>query len=230
MSDSVALTEGRGGILAVKAGMTQVYNKAKERIPVTVLDLSPNVITGIRTKEKHGYQAVQVGFLERKKPKSKSLAGQTKGLNKNFHHSQEIRVPAGAKLEGVEIGKILSPDFLKPGDLVDVTSVSKGKGFQGVMKRHNYAGGFATHGASLVHRNGGSIGNRADPGKVFKNRPMAGHMGHEQVTAQNLMVVSVDAEKRLLVLRGAVPGPKTSIVTVRKAIKIRKIASKSKSE
>lgn len=226
---TVALTQGRGGILGVKAGMTQVYNEAKERVPVTVIDLPPAVITAVKQgeKEKKGYVAVQVGFLDRKKPKNKAQAGHTKAVGKNFHHVAEIRLPADAKLEGVAIGAVLSPEFLKAGDLVDVTSVSKGKGFQGVMKRHNFAGGFKSHGASVVHRSGGSIGNRADPGKVFKNRKMAGHMGHERVTTQNLEVVSVDAEKRLLVLKGAVPGPRTAIVTIRKAIKGQKKAAKA---
>jgi large subunit ribosomal protein L3 len=220
-SGSVALNFGRGGILGVKAGMTTVYNEAKERVPVTVVDLQPCVVTQLRTKEKNGYQAVQVGYLSRKKPKNKAETGRLKALNgaKGFYHYAEVRLPESAKLEGVAVGAVLSPDFLKAGDFVDVTSVSKGKGFQGVMKRHNFSGGFKTHGASVCHRSPGSIGNRADPGRVYKGRKMAGRMGHKRVTVQNLQVVSVDAAKNLLVLKGAVPGPRSSILTIRRAVK-----------
>jgi len=186
----VALATQRGGVLGIKAGMTQVYGENGDALAVTVIDLKPTVITQVKTQEKNGYEAIQVGFLEKKaKAANKPEQGHAKAAG--FYHSQEFRLAKGEKLDGLTAGKILSADFVKAGDLVDVTSESKGKGFQGVMKRYNYAGGYKTHGASLVHRSIGSIGNRADPGRVFPGKKMAGHMGHEQVTVQNLVIVTI---------------------------------------
>lgn len=220
-SASVALTAGLGGILGVKAGMTQVYTDDGRMQAVTVIDLRPAVITQIKTKEKDGYQAVQVGFLEKKaKRLTKPEAGHVKASGgKGFLHYQEFRLPADASLDGFKVGMVLSPEFLQDGDLVDLGATSKGKGFQGTMKRHNFAGGPASHGASVVHRMPGSIGNRADPSKVFKGKKMAGQMGNERVTVQNVKVVRVDAEKRLLLVHGSVPGPKSGVVTIRRAVK-----------
>lgn len=217
----VALATQRGGVLGIKAGMTQVYNDNGDSVAVTVIDLKPAVITQVKTKEKNGYQAVQVGFLEKKaKSSSKSEQGHVKATGvAGFHHYQEFRFAENETLDGLTVGKVISAEFVKAGDLVDVTAESKGKGFQGVMKRYNFAGGFKTHGASLVHRSLGSIGNRADPGRVFPNKKMAGHMGHEQVTVQNVRVVAVDVENQLLLVHGSVPGPRSGIVTVRKAVK-----------
>lgn len=215
-SKSVSLG-GRGGILGLKAGMTHVYDEEGHLIPVTVIDFKPNVITQIKTKEKDGYTAVQVGLMERKKTGIKSELGHIKNVSKTgFSHYQEFRTD---KVDGITVGQVLSLDFLKPGDRVDVSATTKGKGFQGVMKRHNFGGGPKTHGASLVHRAGGSIGNRATPGRVFKNRKMAGHMGHQKFTVQNLEVISVDNVNNLLAVRGAVPGSKSGVLTVRKAVK-----------
>jgi large subunit ribosomal protein L3 len=220
----VALTNKRGGVLGIKAGMTQVFSENGDAVAVTVIDLKPTVITQVKTNEKNGYQAVQVGMLEKKaKSATKPEQGHAKAAGATgFYHYQEFRLEDGAKLDGLTVGKVLSAEFLKPGDLVDLTAESKGKGFQGVMKRYNYAGGFKTHGASLVHRSLGSIGNRADPGRVFPGKKMAGHMGHEQVTVQNLVVVSVDIENQLLLVHGSVPGPRSGIVTIRKAVKTSK--------
>jgi large subunit ribosomal protein L3 len=217
----VALATQRGGVLGIKAGMTQVYGENGDALAVTVIDLKPTVITQVKTQEKNGYEAIQVGFLEKKaKAANKPEQGHAKAIGAaGFYHYQEFRLAKGEKLDGLTAGKILSADFVKAGDLVDVTSESKGKGFQGVMKRYNYAGGYKTHGASLVHRSIGSIGNRADPGRVFPGKKMAGHMGHEQVTVQNLVVVAVDVENQLLLVHGSVPGPRSSIVTIRKAVK-----------
>jgi large subunit ribosomal protein L3 len=188
---------------------------------VTVIDLKPNVITQVKTKDKNGYEAIQIGFLEKKaKSATKAEQGHAKASGQTgFYHYQEFRFAEGEKLDGLTVGKVLSAEFVKPGDFVDLTSMSKGKGYQGVMKRYNYAGGFKSHGASLVHRSLGSIGNRADPGRVFPGKKMAGHMGHEQVTVQNVQVVRVDTENQLLLVHGSVPGPRSGIVTVRKAIK-----------
>lgn len=219
--EQVALTQGLGGILGMKAGMTQVYNDDGDSIAVTVIDLKPSVITQVKTKEKNGYQAVQVGFLEKKaKAANKPEQGHAKAAGSSgFYHYQEFRLADNAKLEGLTVGKSLSAEFVKPGDFVDLIAVSKGKGYQGGMKRYHMAGGFKTHGASLSHRSLGSIGNRADPAKCFKNKKMPGHMGNEQVTVQNVRVVRVDVENQLLLVHGSVPGPKSGIVTVRRAIK-----------
>jgi large subunit ribosomal protein L3 len=219
--EKVALTQGRGGVLGVKAGMTQVYTDDGDSVAVTVIDLKPTVITQVKTTEKNGYQAIQVGFLEKKaKSASKPEQGQNKAAGAaGFYHYQEFRLASNDKLDGLTTGKVLSAEFLKPGDLVDLTAMSKGKGYQGGMKRYHMAGGFKTHGASVSHRSLGSIGNRADPGKCWKNKKMPGHMGHQKVTIQNVRVVRVDVENQLLLVHGSVPGPKTGIVTVQRAIK-----------
>lgn len=220
-SGAVALTQGRGGILGIKAGMTQVYNENGDSIAVTVIDLKPCTITQVKTKEKNGYQAIQVGILEKKKSKvTKSQAGHAKASGKDgFYHYEEFRLSETAKMDGLVVGKILSPEFVKPGEFVDITAMSKGKGFQGGMKRYHMAGGFKTHGASVSHRSLGSIGNRADPGKCFKNKKMPGHMGHVKSTIQNVQVVKVDAAGQFLLVHGSVPGPRSGIVTVMRAVK-----------
>jgi len=217
----VALSAGRGGILGIKAGMTQVFTENGDNMAVTVIDLRPNVVTQLKTKEKDGYQAVQVGMLERKAGKaSKPEGGHAKASQSNgFYYFQEFRLNDGDKLDGVAVGSELSTDFIKAGDYVDLRSISKGKGFQGGMKRFHMAGGPRSHGASVSHRSLGSIGNRADPAKCFKNKKMAGQMGRVWVTVQNVKVVSVDAENGLLLVHGSVPGPKSSVVAVRKAVK-----------
>lgn len=219
--ESVALAMGTGGILGIKAGMTQVYTEAGELVAVTVIDLKPCVITQVKTKAKDGYNAVQVGFVE-KKAKSANLAekGRVKALGVGgFYHYQEIRLSEDAKMDGLSVGKVLSPDFIKSGDLVDLSGRSKGKGFQGGMKRFHMAGGYKTHGASVCHRSLGSIGNRADPGKTFKNKKMPGQMGFVKATVQNVPVIRVDGSEGVLLVHGSVPGPKSGIVTIRKAVK-----------
>src|ERR1700746_2959901 len=228
--EQIALTCARGGILGVKAGMTQIFTEDGDSVAVTVIDLKPSVITQVRTKEKDGYLAVQVGFLE-KKAKSATKAEQghaKKSGSTGFYHYQEFRFDDKASLDGFTVGKTLSAEFVKPGDLVDLTSVSKGKGFQGVMKRYHYAGGFKSHGASVCHRQIGSIGNRADPGRVFPGKKMNRHMGHVQTTVQNVKVVRVDTENQLLLVHGSVPGPRTGIVTIQRAIKAVKRAADKK--
>lgn len=219
--ERVALTQGRGGLLGVKAGMTQVYNENGDAIAVTVIDLKPTVITQVKTQEKNGYQAIQVGFLEKKaKAATKPEQGHVKAAGTTgFYHYQEFRIKDHEKLDGLTVGKVLSPEFVKPGDLVDLTAVSKGKGFQGGVKRYHMAGGYKSHGASLSHRQLGSIGNRADPAKCFKNKKMAGQMGNEQVTVQNVRVIRVDLENQLLLVHGSVPGPRSGIVTIRRTVK-----------
>lgn len=219
--ERAVLAHGRGGILGVKAGMTQVYDESGDSLAVTVIQMRPTVITQIKSKEKNGYQAVQVGFLDKKaKASTKPEQGHAKKSGfSGFYHYQEFRFDDTAKLDGLKVGQQLSMEFLKAGDWVDLTSRSKGKGFQGGVKRFHMAGGPKSHGASLAHRQLGSIGNRADPGKTFKNKKMAGHMGHEQVTVQNVRVVRVDLENQLLLVHGSVPGPRSGIVTIRRAVK-----------
>lgn len=219
--EHVALTQGRGGILGVKAGMTQIYTEQGDALAVTVIDLKPTLITQIKSADKNGYTAVQVGILPKKaKSSTKAEQGHAKAAGTTgFYHLQEIRLPADSKLDGLTVGKVLSPEFLKPGDLVDLTAMSKGKGFQGGMKRFHMAGGYKSHGASVSHRQLGSIGNRADPAKCFKNKKMAGQMGHERITVQNVRVARVDLENQLLLVHGSVPGPRSGVVTVRKAAK-----------
>ncbi len=219
--ESVALTQGRGGVLGVKAGMTQVYNDDGELIAVTVIDLKPAVITQVKTKEANGYNAIQVGLLEKAaKRATRAEHGHAKKVGaEGFYHYQEFRLGADAKMDGLAAGKVLSPEFVKEGDFVDLTATSKGKGYQGGMKRFHMAGGFKSHGASLSHRSLGSIGNRADPAKCFKNKKMPGQMGNERTTVQNVRVVKVDAANQVLLVHGSVPGPKSGIVTIRRTVK-----------
>jgi large subunit ribosomal protein L3 len=217
----VQLTTARGGILGIKAGMTQVYTENGDSLAVTVIDLKPAVITQVKTKETDGYQGVQIGFLEKKaKSATKPEQGHVKKSGATgFYHYQEFRFAATESLDGLTVGKALSAEFVKPGDLVDLTAVSKGKGFQGGMKRFHMAGGHKTHGCSVSHRSLGSIGQRADPGKCFKGIKMPGQMGNVQKTVQNVRVISVDVENQLLLVHGSVPGPRSGIVTVQRAVK-----------
>ncbi len=219
--ESVTLTQGRGGVLGVKAGMTQVYGSDGELIAVTVIDLKPTVITQVKTTALNGYNAIQVGLLDKRAGlATRPEAGHAKKVGATgFYHYQEFRLPADAKMEGLTAGKALSADFVKEGDLVDLTSVSKGKGFQGGMKRYHMAGGYKTHGASLVHRSIGSIGNRADPGKTFKNKKMPGQMGNARTTVQNVRVVKVDLENQTMLVHGSVPGSKSAVVTIVRTVK-----------
>lgn len=213
-------TGGRGGMLVVKAGMTNIFDKNGDVIPVTVLDLVPNHVTQVKPADSKGNVGIQVGILEKKPSRAtKAAIGHAKKAGVPLCSIyREMRVPA-AQAAGVAPGQVLSGDFFKAGDLVDVAGISKGKGFQGVMKRYNFAGGYKTHGASLVHRSLGSIGNRADPGRVFKGKKMGGHMGHRKVTLQNLEIVRVDGKNGLILVRGNVPGPKSGVVELRKAVK-----------
>lgn len=215
------LSAGLGGIIGVKAGMTQVYAEDGRSLAVTVVEVKPNYVTQVKKSEKHGYSAVQVGFLPKKENRvNKAETGHFKKSGQpGFYHAQEFRFDNDAAIENLAEGNVLSPDFIKAGDLVDVSAVSKGKGFQGVMKRYHYHGGNKTHGASVSHRSIGSIGMRAEPGKVFKGKPMPGHMGHTKVSIQNVKVVKVDSDSGIVLLHGSVPGPKSGIVTIRKAVK-----------
>jgi large subunit ribosomal protein L3 len=221
-SKSIKLDQGRGGLFGIKAGMTQVYDADGGLIAVTVIDLRPNVITQVKTNAKEGYNALQVGVLEKKaKNTTKPELGHFKkaGVTGGFYYTKEFRLPKTAKLDAFTVGAELSPEFVKEGDLVDLISISKGKGFQGGVKRYHMAGSAATHGNSVTTRSIGSIGNRADPAKCFKNKKMPGQMGNEQITVQNVKVIKVDTENGILLVHGSVPGSKSSVVTIRKSVK-----------
>jgi len=204
------------GLLGQKIGMTSVYDANGRMRPVTVIAAGDNVLLRRVTAENDGYSAVKVGFDPQKESRvNKAELGEFKKAGveaKKF--VREFRLQADAP-EG-EIN--LSITQFQPGDFVVVIGRSKGKGFQGVMKKHNFAGQGAAHG-SKTHRRNGAIGNRSTPGRIWKNMGMPGHMGDERVTVQNLRVLQVDTERNLLVLRGAVPGPANGLVTVRKAVK-----------
>ena len=211
----------RTGLLAKKLGMTRVFNEDGEHVPVTVLALDDVQVTGVRTKDKDGYDAVQVGSGKAKvKNVSKAMRGvYAQAKIEPKMKLVEFRVSGGAM---PEIGSPIKADHFKPGQFVDVTATSIGKGFAGVMKRYKFGGLRATHGVSISHRSHGSTGGRQDPGRVFKNKKMAGHMGDRRVTTLNLEVVAIDAEQGVVMVKGAVPGAEGGYVMVRDAIKNKK--------
>ncbi|MDA3958458.1 50S ribosomal protein L3 [Oceanispirochaeta sp.] len=203
------------GLIGKKAGMTQVFDSEGKLTPVTVIKVEPNVVVANRTVESDGYSAVVLGAVEMKSSHvSKPYAGQFKDDTTPKKHVMELR---DFERE-CNVGDSFGVELLEEFSFVDVIGTSKGKGFQGVMKRHNFSGGRATHG-SKFHRVGGSTGMAAYPSKVIKGTKMAGRMGGERKTIQNLEVVKVDAEKKVVLVKGAVPGTKDSVVLVRKAKK-----------
>ena len=206
------------GILGEKLGMTQVWDENNRVVPVTVVKAGANVVTQVRTNDTDGYEAVQIAFGEIDPRKvNKPLKGHfAKADVTPRRHLVEIRT---ADASEYTLGQELNADTFEAGLKVDVTGKSKGKGFAGVMKRHNFAGLGAGHGTQRKHRSPGSIGGCATPGRVFKGLRMAGRMGNERVTTQNLTVHAVDAEKGLLLIKGAVPGPNGGLVLVRTAAK-----------
>jgi large subunit ribosomal protein L3 len=210
--------QGRTGLIARKLGMTRLFNDDGSTVPVTVLHLDDVRVVSNRTEEKDQYTAVQLG-IGRAKPKNvpKPQKGHfAKAGVEAPRKLVEFRVPAEAL---VAPGTKLSVEHFVKGQKVDVTGVTVGKGFAGGMKRWNFAGLEASHGVSISHRSLGSTGNRQDPGKTFKNKKMAGHLGVERVTTQNLVVAGHDAERGLLLIKGAIPGPKGGYVLVRDAVK-----------
>jgi large subunit ribosomal protein L3 len=195
--------------------MTQMFDDDGLARPVTVVEAGPCVVTQIRTEEKDGYQAVQLGFGIARKLK-KPQQGHVKASG---HQVKTLRELKADDYSGIEIGQVFKADTFSVGDVVDVTGTSKGRGFQGGMKRHGFSGGPATHGQSDRARAPGSIGSSATPGRVFKGMKMAGHMGDERVTVQNLKVLRVDAERNLLLIEGSVPGAKNGTLLIRQAVK-----------
>ena len=200
------------GILGRKLGMTQRFSEDGTLHAVTVIEGGPCTVTQVKTLEKDGYQAVQLGFGETKRV-SKPELGHLKTLGP-FRYLREFKVE---DLEGIEHGAQVDVGIFNPGDKVDVVGISKGKGFAGVVKRHHFSGGPKSHGQSDRHRAPGSIGAGTTPGRVLKGQRMAGHMGNHKVTARNLTVMEADPERGLLLLKGAVPGALTSLVLVKRA-------------
>jgi large subunit ribosomal protein L3 len=210
------------GLVGRKRGMTRVFTDAGETVPVTVIEALPNRVTQIKTADDDGYRAVQVSFGTRRASRvSKAVAG---------HYAKANVAPGEALVEfrldgneGADLksGAELKVDMFTAGQVVDVTGTTMGKGYAGVMKRHNFAGGMATHGASVSHRVPGSIGQRQTPGRVFQGKRMSGHMGVMRRTTENLKVVEVDAERNLLLIRGAVPGTEGGTVVVRPSVKVK---------
>ena len=206
------------GILGTKLGMTQVWDENGRAVPVTVVQAGPNVVTQVRKPDVDGYSAVQLGFGDIK------LKNVTKPLQGHFEkagvaprrHLVELRTADAADYD---LGQTVEATIFETGQIVDVTGTTKGKGFAGVMKRHGFGGLPASHGAHKVHRAPGSIGGCATPGRVFKGMRMAGRMGHNRHTTQNLRIQAVDAERGLLLIVGAIPGPKNGLVLVRTAVK-----------
>ena len=202
-------------ILAKKVGMTQIFNEAGELVPVTVLQAGPCVVTQVKTTENDGYEAVQVGFEDiREKLVNKPVKGMFDKAGVSYK-----RYVREFKLEGeYSVKDEIKVDVFEAGDKIDATAIAKGKGFQGAIKRHGQSRGPMAHG-SKYHRHAGSNGSCSTPSRVFKGKKMPGHMGGKKVTTQNLEVVRVDAEKNLLLVKGAVPGPKKSLVTIKESLK-----------
>ena len=220
-------------ILATKVGMTQIFNADGVLVPVTVLEAGPCVVTQIKTVENDGYSAVQVGFGDKKEKvvekdaNGKKSVAHRHGVNKaQMGHFKKAGVSGKRfvrefKFENADeynLADEIKADIFAEGDKVDVTAISKGKGFQGAIKRHGQHTGPKTHG-SKYHRHAGSNGMASDPSKVMKGKKMPGHMGHVQVTIQNLEVVKIDAENNVILVKGSVPGPKKSLVTLKTTVK-----------
>ena len=208
----------RSGVIAQKVGMTRVFTDAGEQVPVTVLKMDNCQVVAQRTVEKNGYSALQLGVGMRKvRNTPRALRGHFAAAS--VEPKRELAEFRVSPENMIEVGAELTADHFIVGQFVDVTGTSQGKGFQGVIKRHNFGGGRATHGNSVSHRTHGSTGQRQDPGKVFKGKKMAGHMGDERVTTQNLKIVKTDADRGLIMVEGAVPGARGGWILVRDAVK-----------
>jgi large subunit ribosomal protein L3 len=204
------------GILGRKIGMTQVFAENGDLIPVTVIEATPNVVLQKKTMEKDGYEAIQLGFedLSEKRANKPQIGHAAKANTAPKRFIREIR---GANVDEYEVGQEVKVDIFAEGDIVDVTGISKGKGFQGAIKRHGQSRGPMAHG-SRYHRRPGSMGAIA-PNRVFKSKELPGRMGGERVTIQNLKIVKVDPERNLLLIKGNVPGPRKGLVIVKSAVK-----------
>lgn len=206
------------GLLGRKLGMTQIFDETGVVHPVTVVEAGPCVVTQVKTPEKDGYSAIQLGFgLDKRLTKPEQGHRQPSGFM-----SRTLREVKADDVSEFTVGQVLKADLFAAGDVIDVTGISKGRGFQGGVKRHGFHGGPKTHGQSDRHRAPGSIGSSATPGRVFKGLRMAGHMGDDRVTIQNLRVIRVDTERNLLMIEGSVPGANKGVVVIRRAVKAKK--------
>ena len=204
-------------ILATKVGMTQIFNEDGVLIPVTVLQAGPCVVTQVKTEDNDGYKAVQVGFVDkREKLINKPMKGHFDKAGVSY--KRYVREFKFENAEEYAVAQEIKADIFTAGDKIDATAISKGKGFQGAIKKNGQHRGPMAHG-SKFHRHQGSNGACSDPSKVFKGKGMPGHMGHKQITVQNLEIVKVDVENNLLLVKGAVPGPKKALVTVKETVK-----------
>ena len=206
------------GLLGRKVGMTQIFTEDGLSVPVTVLEVGPCVVTQVKTVEKDGVRSVQLGFGHKKRLKEPER-GHRQASGYMSRTLREVKADDAAEFT---VGQVIKADAFSEGELVDVIGTSKGKGFAGGMKRHGFSGGPKTHGQSDRARAPGSIGSSATPGRVFKGLRMAGRMGNDRVTVQNLRVLRVDAERNLLLIEGSVPGPNEGVVIVQRAVKARK--------
>ncbi len=205
------------GLIGKKIGMTQIFDEAGKVVPVTVVEAGPCVVTQLKTADNDGYSAVQLGFGDiSPKHVNKPMTGHFKKNDLPFKRTlKEFRLDNAE----MKVGDILKADVFAAGDIVDVSGTSKGKGFQGAIKRHNQHRLKETHGSGPVARQAGSMGACSSPSRIFKGKGMAGHMGAEKVTVQNLVIVKIDTENNLIAIKGAVPGPKGGVVCITDAVK-----------
>lgn len=206
------------GLIGKKIGMTQIFDEAGKVVPVTVIEAGPCVVTQLKTAENDGYEAVQLGFGDvSPKHTNKPMTGHFKKNDLPFKRTlKEFRLD---DISNVNVGDVLKADVFAAGDVIDVSGVSKGKGFQGAIKRHNQHRLKETHGTGPVVRQAGSMGACSSPSRIFKGKGMAGHMGAGNVTVQNLVIVKIDAENNLIAIKGAIPGPKGGVVCITDAVK-----------
>ena len=206
------------GLIGKKIGMTQIFDEAGKVVPVTVIEAGPCVVTQLKTAENDGYEAVQLGFGDLSpKHVNKPMTGHFEKNDLPFKRTlKEFRLD---DISNVNVGDVLKADVFAAGDVIDVSGVSKGKGFQGAIKRHNQHRLKETHGTGPVVRQAGSMGACSSPSRIFKGKGMAGHMGAENVTVQNLVIVKIDAENNLIAIKGAIPGPKGGVVCITDAVK-----------
>jgi large subunit ribosomal protein L3 len=205
------------GLIGKKVGMTQIFSEAGKVIPVTVVEAGPCVVVQAKTEENDGYTALQLGFGDIS-PKAVNKPGQGHFKKNDLPFKRYLRE---FKLEGTEhnVGDILKADVFAEGDVIDISGISKGKGFQGSIKRHHNSRGRESHGGGPTHRHAGSMGANSSPSRIFKGKKLPGHMGAERITVQNLTVVKVDTENNLIAIRGAIPGPKGGVVYITDAVK-----------
>jgi len=213
----------RAGIIGKKIGSTSFFNDNGTLVPVTLIKIDECVVSGVKTKERDGYFAIQLASID-KKSKNPNINKAQKKLFSSINTKPKEVVKEFRVVEEnlLEVGSLLNVDHFKEQQTIDITGITIGKGFAGAMKRHNFSGLRASHGVSASHRSHGSTGNCQDPGRVFKGKKMAGHMGNTQITKQNLKIVNIDVENKLMAIKGSVPGKKNSIVFIKDAIKGKK--------